>query len=295
MADNGNFVCTANYISDEGVIEWLKQRKGTTTDIFPIITKSGTPLWKEKFPPHKIERIKADALDWEGDYLCDPTTGKGKFFDIEKVKKALMYVKEPIKEVRGFKIWENYIIGNKYALAGDTSEGIGLDSNAATLINFTENAIIGVYHNNTIPPDDFGLELANIGRLYGECLLAVEKNNTGHATLSALKNAQYGNLYHSTIVDQISDTRTKKIGWITNSKTKPIMFYDFKKDFEAGHIKIYSEELLNEMLHYTKADFANRTTSKVITRHFDLLTSACIAWQMKNEVHKQRGIKVTLL
>lgn len=295
MSEDGNFVCTANYISDEGVIEWIKQKKDIKTTIIPIIDKKGKATWAEKYPPHKIKKVKTDALDWEGDYLCDPTTGKGKFFNIEKVKEALKHTTKPIKEVRGMKLWQNYFPGEKYALGCDTAEGIGNDSNASVLINFTKSAIIGIYHNNEIAPDDFGLESVNIGRLYGECLLAVEKNNTGHATLSAVKNAQYGKIYHTTILDQINDTKIKRIGWITNGKTKPIMFYDFKKAFEAGEIKIYSEELLTEMLHYTKADFINRSTSKVITRHFDILTSACIAWQMKNEANQQRGIKVTLL
>lgn len=282
MSDDGNYVVTANYISEEGVIEWFKQKKNIVLQLIPIVDKEGKPTWK-KYTAEHIQRIKEDAEDWEGDYLCDPTSGKDKFFDTAMIDAMLETVKEPIKIVNDVKIWEEYRSQYRYAIGADTSEGIGEDSNTMVVYNFSTDTVIGTFHSNEIPPDMLGYEMARLGRLYGECLVAPESNNTGHATIAALRADHYENIYRETVVDTITQQETKKYGWNTNRKTKPVMWFDFKKDFECGTIKILSKELLEEMRHYTKADFNERTTG-IITRHFDLLTAGVIGWQMKQHV-----------
>ncbi len=280
LSDDGTFVCTANYISEEGVIEWFKMRKGIKVQITPIIDKKGKPTWN-KYSIEKIKEIKGTAEDWEGDYLCDPTSGKDKFFDIKLIKKKLNEIEKEIKEINNIKIYDKYVSHHKYGIGGDTAEGIGRDSNAMTLFDFTKNKVIGTYHNNEIAPDMFGYEMSKLGRMYGECIVAPERNNTGHATLAALKEDNYSNIYTEIKTDKYTDEQTEKLGWGTDRKTKPVMWFEFKKDFEDNLIDIKDKELLEEMLHYTKADFNERTTG-VITRHYDLLTSAVIGWQMKN-------------
>jgi len=284
MSDDGNYVITANYISEEGFVQWLINKKNIHTQITPIINKKGEPTWN-KYTKDKIQQVKDDAEDWEGDYLCDPTSGKDKFFDPLITMQLLDMRTEPLKEIDFIKIWENYDMRSEYGIGGDTSEGVGEDSNALALFNFSKNAIIGTYHSNEIAPDDFGFVIGKLGRLYGECIVAPEKNNTGHATIAALKQMGYDNIYKEKTTDETWEKQTEKLGWNTNRKTKPQMWFDFKADYDRGVIKIYDKDLLDEISHYTKADFNDRTTG-VITRHFDLLTAAVIGWQMRSEVIK---------
>lgn len=282
MSDDGTYVVTANYISEEGTIEWIKSKKNIVTQITPIIDNEGNPTWS-KFTKEKVESLKNDAEDWQGDYLCDPTSGDDKFFNIGLVDKMISGSKPCIKEVGFVRLWEEYKPHHKYGMGGDTAEGVGEDSNALVLYNFTTNTVIGTYHSNEIAPDMFGYEMANIGKLYGECLLAPERNNTGHATIAALKEAKYQNIYREFATDKMTDVQTEKLGWGTDRKTKPTMWFDFRKDFNDGIINIHDIELLKEIRKYTKADFNERTTG-VITRHFDLLTAAVIGWQLRTLV-----------
>ncbi len=280
MSDDGNFIVTANYISEEGTIEWFKGKKDIVTMITPIIDKKGNPTWK-KTTLEKIEKIKADAEDWEGDYMCDPTSGKDKFFDIDLIKAKIEKATAPKQEIAFVKFWNKYFSHHKYGMGGDTAEGIGADSNALVLFDFTLGEVIGTYHSNEIAPDLFGYEMAKVGRLFGGCILAPERNNTGHATISALKEDEYPNVFIEEKTDEVTNETTRKLGWETNRKTRPKMWFDFKRDFEDGAIEIYDIELLEEMKHYTKSDFNERTTG-VITRHFDLLTAGVIGWQMRD-------------
>lgn len=278
MSDDGNYVVTANYISEEGTVQWYKNKK-IQTQIIPIIDKEGTPTWG-KYSKEKIISIKDDSEDWEGDYLCDPTSGKDKFFNVDQIKADIERTIDPIKVINDVKVWEEYSPQYKYAIGADTAEGVGRDANAFVMFNFSNNTVVSTFYSNEIPPDMLGYELARHGRLYGECLVAPELNNTGHATIAALQADNYGNIYRDTIIDTVTHQETKKLGFSTTRKTKPVIWFDFKKDYESGIIKIHDKELLEEMLHYTKADFNERTTG-IITRHFDLLTAAVIGWHMK--------------
>ncbi len=279
MSDDGTYVVTANYISEEGTVEWLKNKNGIVTQITPIIDKEGNPTW-DKFTKEKIESIKNDAEDWQGDYLCDPTSGKDKFFDIRVVDKLISQAKPSTTEVGFVKLWDEYKPHHKYGIGGDTAEGVGRDSNALSLYDFSSNTVIGTFHSNEIAPDSFGYEMAKIGRMFGCCIVAPERNNTGHATIAALKEDKYPNIYKEVVKDKYTDEQTDKLGWGTDRKTRPTMWFDFRKDFNDGLITVYDIELLEEIRKYTKADFNDRTTG-LITRHFDLLTSAVIGWQLR--------------
>lgn len=72
---------------------------------------------------------------------------------------------------------------------------------------------------------------------------------------------------------------TKQLGWHTNGSTKSIAFAEFRRDYNAGKIRIYDEDLLKEMRAYNINDLSENTG--LLTRHFDLLMSAVIAWQMR--------------
>lgn len=196
------------------------------------------------------------------------------------VEKLLGQAKQYTSEVGFVKLWDEYKPHHKYGMGGDTSEGIGEDSNALALYDFSTNTVIGTFHSNEIAPDLFGYEMARIGRTFGCCIVAPERNNTGYATIAALKEDQYPNIYKEVVKDKYTDEQKEKLGWGTDRKTKPTMWFDFRKDFNDGLITIYDVELLEEIKKYTKADFNDRTTG-IITRHFDLLTAAVIGWQLR--------------
>ena len=60
------------------------------------------------------------------------------------------------------------------------------------------------------------------------------------------------------------------------------MFFEFRKDYNDGKIKIYDKNLLKEMRSYTTMDMTD-TKVGMVTRHFDLLMAAVIGWQMRKQ------------
>ena len=88
LSVDGSYVCTANYITDIGVIENMR-KKSVVTDITPIIDANGDPTW-DYFTPEKITSIRLDAEDWYGEYMCDPVKGANREFKSEYFQKIGM-------------------------------------------------------------------------------------------------------------------------------------------------------------------------------------------------------------
>ena len=290
LAFGGNYQVNANYISDAGTVQWFLDKSGINSHIVPIVKPNGEPTW-DRYTPEILEKLKADAEDWAGEYLCDPTRVGDKFFDIDKINKDLESARDADTQSGFIKYWKVFNPSHRYGMGVDLSDGIGKDACAITLFNFSTGEVVAGGYDNEIAPDLFTYEAVRLGREYGNCIIAPETNNTcGGIALRVLQEQAYTRLYRKEIFDSVGNPISNKLGWHTNSRTKPDMFYEFKKDYEQGLIKIYDKNLLNEMKSFTKADLKDQSRS-VITRHFDILVSACIAWQMKDHATGASSVK----
>lgn len=217
---------------------------------------------------------------------CDPTRADATFFDRVRVDKDIEdMVKQPDRESAGFKYWGMYEPHHTYAIGADIGEGIGRDASTMALWDFhtlsntgPQDTLVGTYMNKHLAPDLFGKELMRIGAEFGNCLIAPERNNSGHGTIAAMRG-------YPLLFNQRDDTKrtikvTDKFGWITNKKTKPMMFFEFRKAYNDGLIKIHDINVLKEMRAYTSMDLTE-TKAGLATRHFDLLTAVVIGYQMK--------------
>lgn len=279
MSPDGNYVCTANYISEYGSVGYLSQKGNVVEMIFPIM-EDNKPTWEDRFNYDKCMEIKKNAFDWFGEYLCDPAKSADKFFDIDKIDIDIKNVRTPIEESAGVRYWAKYLPHHRYGQGSDHSEGVGLDSNTLAGFDFTTGELVYDYANNRISPDLSAHEFARIGREFGNCVYAPETNNRcGGIVITTLKTIGYSNLYKQRNEERYNTIVSEKLGWDTNKVTKTTMYMDFKRDYKDGLIKIYDIDVLKEMRAYSNQDL-NDDKVGLITRHFDLLTAVVIAWQM---------------
>jgi hypothetical protein len=276
-------MCLGNYISEEGVIQWFLNKPNIVADKIKIVDDDGVPTWPERYDKEKIEKIKNDSDDFYGEYLCDPTRADEAFFERWRIDEALATARQPDRESAGVKYWSTYQPHHRYAAGADTSEGVGRDANSIVLFDFGSHpndisTVVATYFNNMIPPDLFGNELMRVGEEFGNCLLAPESNNTGHATMAVMRG--YPRLFTQRDETHRQLRTTDKLGWRTTRKSKPLMFFEFRKAWNDGMIKIYDKNLLKEMRSYTTMDL-NDVKVGIVTRHFDLLMAAVIGFQMR--------------
>jgi hypothetical protein len=188
--------------------------------------------------------------------------------------------------VGDFKIYDKFIKGHYYILGADVSEGVGLDSSTITVIDLTYRPkVVATFKDNRIDPKSLAHKITALGRMYDYPMAGVENNNHGYTTLVELKDLYpNGQIYKTTVYDRELDKERTKLGWITNGASKPKMFYDFATDFENGMIEVPDRAMLSEMRTYDKEEL--NKTGKVTedTKHWDLLTSAVICYQMRASI-----------
>lgn len=284
LSKNGAALYNCNYLSERGNVHRLVEKESDERKVLitPII-KNDKPTWPERDTVEDIEKIKADADDFAGEYLCEPSAGADIFFDRTSLDRQVK--KTPIRTIADFKIFHSYDPSHRYGSGHDLGGGVGLDSSTSVFIDFSTipSRVVATFKSNTIKPDTFGDEIKNEADRYGACIVAVE-NNKFDMCIGRLRHLDYDNLYF-TEQKEIRvglPPKTRTFGWNTNYDTKNKMLFSLKKAVEDGHLELSDADLIEELRAYSRDDLMDRDEDpRLTTRHFDLLTAACIAYQMK--------------
>jgi hypothetical protein len=197
-----------------------------------------------------------------------------KLFDAESLGKQKTI--NPIREYNGFRIYRDYRLGHVYGLGCDVAEGVGQDSSTMCLWDFStvKPEVVAEYANNNVAPDLFAYEIKNLCEKYEYPLVAIERNNHGHTTISKLRD-----IYPDR---HIWKDDKGKPGWLTNLITKPQVMYDLNTSVNEELVDINSHRIISEMRRYDKEDIRVVKASDDTTAHFDLLVACAIGLQMKD-------------
>lgn len=205
-----------------------------------------------------------------------------KMFPIEIIKWKL---ENEIREGETMGDWityKPYRPGHQYGLGADVSEGIGRDSSTIVIIDYTAGEIVARYKSENISPDLFAYEIKNGAERYGNCIVAPERNNHGHATLAILKTIySVDRIYKEHKVDTVFDTEGVKLGWQTNLATKPRILNELKTTVEENLLIVPDRALLVEMKVYDREELNKLKADTEASNHFDILTACAIAWEMR--------------
>lgn len=287
LAKNGGCLYTCNYISEMGNVHTLVTRPASSkfTLIVPII-QNGILAWPDRYSAADVEQMKQDDDDFEGERLCLPSASKDIIFDRE-ILDAMKPV-TPIKEIAGLKIFHKYDPSHNFGSGHDVGHGVGIDSSTSAFIDFSTMPmrVVGTFASNEIKPETFGDEIDREGDYFGKPIAGIERNDQGGTTIARAK--QLGvTLYKSPPkVLRTNAPAPTEYGWHTNAATKPKMIFALVKAVNDGLLELSDPALIAECKSYTRGDLIEDQPSdpRLITRHFDLLTAAAIAYQMKDHV-----------
>ncbi len=288
LSYNGGTIYLGNYISELANVQRLIEKEDDSKKVLIIpIIKDGVITWPSRYTLPDIEFIKKDSDDFEGEYLCKPNASKDIYFDREVLDK--MEIRQPIKDVAGFKIYRKYDPSHRYAGGHDIAGGVGLDSSTSVFMDFSTipAQVVGTFASNTVLPEAFGNEIYDESTHFGECLIAPENNKYDQTILKAKQlGANIYKMKKGQTLKTIVIQAPLIYGWSTNSLTKSKMMADFRKAVNDGLIALNDKDLIQECRSYTRNDLIdNQPDPRDVpnaTRHFDLLTAAAICFQMKD-------------
>lgn len=208
----------------------------------------------------------------EDDKSCFLASGNA-VIDAFKIDEMLTSALDPIRSHKGIRIFKEPDKYKTYVCTGDPAEGIGKDSSASIVIDIETLEIVASF-KGFLKPSDFAYKLVEICDIYKSPnkfpLLAVERNNHGHAVLLQLDHLRYSNVY--------CDKKDGLPGWKSTPISRPLMVDRFIQAVESGDIKIYDREILSECL--TLID-NNGKIEAATGKHDDLIIACAIALQVK--------------
>jgi hypothetical protein len=172
--------------------------------------------------------------------------------------------------------WEPKELGC-YCIGGDVAEGLekGDYSNLDVLDRdgFEQAA---QWHGH-IDPDLLGYEAVKLARYYNSAWIGVEVNNHGLTTNKCIAKLKYSRLYIRKTLDEREPDPTDKLGWLTNTQTRPIMLDEYKKAQRDG-LKIHSERTISECMTFVKNEKGKPEAQGDC--HDDTVMAGAIAIQM---------------
>lgn len=96
--------------------------------------------------------------------------------------------------------------------------------------------------------DEFADDLARVGRLFNDAIIAIERNGPGTAVLTQLKNAMgYPRIWRPKNPIGVHDRYEQTLGWNTTSATRPLMLAALQAAIRDEPQRIKSEALIDEI------------------------------------------------
>lgn len=223
------------------------------------------------------EKGSQDEVDQE--YPSDPETcfllsGRA-FFDKAKTKALLEAAQsvEPL-ETRAngtIRIYKRVDPHKSYLLCGDPAEGDEGGNESGALVYERESGEHVATIQAHLIPAEFARACANLGREYNAALIAIERNNHGHAVLRVLlAELEYEQLYvHA----------DNKLGWPTNPVTRPVMLDELQDSHKHGHWTSRDRAVLSQIRTFLINEQGKPEAAA--GAQDDLVLAAAIGWAVR--------------
>jgi hypothetical protein len=208
----------------------------------------------------------------EDDATCFLMSGNPAF-DLEVIKKIQARPNKPISEKDGIRIWNEFEKHERYVIGCDVAEGVGKDYSVAVVYKISTREQVAQLRGH-FKPGDFAHKINFLASKFKDAtsnwpLVAVERNNHGHAVLLELSDhIFYPNLFKD------SDDR---YGWKTDRISRPVMVDTFIEAVEKERLKIKDFDLISECLTLVDNNGKIEAQDK---KHDDCVIAGAIGLQM---------------
>lgn len=231
----------------------------------------------------KRKTIETDCLGnkdmFEQEYECKFLGASNSPFPPATFDKIANDIKDPImRDMDGFlKIWKLPEDDRVYSIGVDISEGVGVDNSVIQVLDLTDLEKIeqvACYTNNRIDPTTFTDVIETVAQMYGNPVMAVERNGCGMGVCDRL----YIDKSYPHFVCYGNDTKKKARAGINSSQNSRgpaitnMKYWLSDKQF----VIIHDKALLDELHHFVRK--ANGKWEAEGTWHDDLIMA--LTWAL---------------
>ncbi len=198
-----------------------------------------------------------------------------------------------------FKRYRQYQHGEFIVVGVDTSWG-GTDYSCAQFLSKTNLDVPTVYHSKQLATEMTPQIHLELERIYDETkvkpVVAFERNNGGVAEIERLATLNREGKYRiytekANVGTTDSTEDTVKLGYTTNSATRPIMLSMLKEAVDNRLIQIYDKPTITEMFSFIVSQTSSSWKAQAEQgAHDDLIMALAIAWQLYQTENPEKQI-----
>lgn len=210
------------------------------------------------------------------------------YFDKDSLQILIKQTKEA-ETHNGFREYRQFKKGEFVVVFADTAAGGG-DFCAAHFMSKTNLDIPLVYHKKVIATEMTPALHAKLEEIYDitgvKPVVAYERNNGGlfeMDRLNSLNRNQKYTIYRAKLNQGTKYTQSEgpKLGWDTNSATRPIMLQMIKDAVDNRLITIYDRPTINEMFSFVEVQTTTAWRAQAEkSAHDDLVMALAGVWQL---------------
>ena len=142
----------------------------------------------------------------------------------------------------------------RYCIGVDISEGLAHGDYTVAQVLDSLGRQVACWRLH-IDPYELGDQLCHLGKMFNRAYIIPERNNHGLTTIRRMQDLGYPNLYIEHKVDEAyGDRMTKRAGFYTSSKTKPLIIDNLAALLRKRDSGIADEELVKELRNYVIDD-----------------------------------------
>ncbi len=188
-------------------------------------------------------------------------------FEVPIIERRLAELEEPVEreENGALEIYYPPVAGRSYAIGVDPAGGGTEGDYAAAEVIERASGMQCAELRGHYGPVELAHRVGKLGRRYNDALVAVERNNHGHAVLVALEQSGYENLY----------AERGQTGWLTTMASRPRMLERFAAELRECPAKFASRRLLEECKSFVRKE--DGSASAASGAHDDLVMAMAVA------------------
>jgi hypothetical protein len=196
-------------------------------------------------------------------------------FDLETIEQRLKTITPPVESEENGRLltWLPAQEPHEYIIGVDPAEGGSEGDYACAQIIDRMTGMQCAELRGHYTPRELAKRVSDLGTRYNGALVAVERNNHGHAVLAQLRDVQcYPNIY----------ARKDGEGWLTSAASRPPMIENLAAVLITDPDLFQSARLLDELR--TFARDADGSSGAVAGAHDDCVMAMAIAFAVRQEV-----------
>lgn len=213
-----------------------------------------------------LQRMMAMPESWKTAFVygeIDKTLlSERKVFPIEYTENQVQYLRQVLFKLDDIEFYERRK-EHLYQIGVDPSEGVE-DSSVVKGIDVLTGREVASWVGK-IPPDLLAHKIVKMADYLRKPRVVLEINGIGMATLTKLKELNYGNIFIREEYDRHAKIYTKKLGWRTTHSSKPLLtghftellaYTDLEGNKKSPFVKLSDRLTLEEMRTFLYSDKA---------------------------------------